>query len=133
MSKFILILSFIITLSSLAHEGHHHGPSAVTPPKGGMINSLETVHLEMLQQGEMVKIYIYNKDLKPVAAKDYPVSATATRPRQKTEDVKLITQKNHWEFNYDSKGAHRYKLVLTIEQGGHKDKVHWNIEPKKKY
>lgn len=130
MIKFILTTVLIVASSSLhAHEGDHDAPGVVKPPKGGITRTLETIHLELLPQGKIVKIFVYDRNLKPAEAKDYPVSATATRPRKKSEKIELVTKKNHWEFKYDAKGAHRYMLQLTIKQGGHKDKIKWNIEP----
>lgn len=129
------LISFLVTmvmsLSLHAHEGHDHGPSMIAPPKGGVIRSLETIHLELLPQGKTVKIFVYDKKMEPVEAKKYPVSAMATRPRKQAEAVELKTKKSHWEFEYDAKGSHRYTLQLSIEQGGHKDKVQWNIEPRR--
>ena len=121
-----LFFSFFL----FAHEGHLHAPKSITPPKGGITRSLETVHLELLPKGDSVKLYIYDLKLKPVETVNYPVSATATRPRKDAEKIKLVAEKDHWHFKYDAKGSHRYLFVLTIKQGGHNDKVQWNIEPK---
>ena len=129
--KLAILAVFIFGSTIYAHEGHHDTPGTVAAPKGGVIKSLETVHLELLQQGKLVKIYVYDKELKPVEAKNYPVSATATRPRKKAEKVELKTNKNHWEYMYDAKGSHRYTLQFNIKQDGHNDKLKWNIEPKK--
>ena len=133
MFRSIFFILTIFPLTLWAHEGHDHTPGAVIPPKGGVIRTLETIHLEMLPHGKTVKIFIYDKNLKPVETKNYPVSATATKPRSKPEALDLKAEKNYWEYTYDSKGAHRYALQFNIEQGGHKDKIKWNIEPKHKH
>jgi hypothetical protein len=124
-------LTFLVATNLFAHEGDH-GPSSVQAPKGGVIRSLETVHLELLSKGSTVQIYVYNPNLKPDDVSKYPVSATVTFPKKKAEPIILEPKGNHWEAVVDTKGAHRYTLELTIKQGGHDDKVKFTVEPKKK-
>lgn len=133
MYKLAIAFSVAFSLTCFAHEGHGHGPSTFQPQKGGVIRSLETVHLEMLQQGKTVKVYIFDKTGNPADTKKYPVSATATIPKKKAIELTLTPKKDHWEFAFDAKGAHRYLFELKIKQGGHNDKVKWNIEPKHKH
>lgn len=129
--KKMLTSLFLFTLVATAHEGHDHGPGAVQAPKGGVIRSLETVNLELLNEGKKIKIYIYDTDLKAQDAKKYPVSATITFPKKKAESAQLIEVGDHWETEVNAKNAHRYTLELSIKQGGHDDKVKWVVEPKK--
>lgn len=131
MFKLMILISTFIAIPLFAHEGHHHTPATVAPPKGGVLRTLETIHLEMLQQGKKVKVYVYDKKLKPLQAKSYKASALAFRPRKRAEKIELKEMGDHWEYQYDARGAHRYTFELDIEQGGHKDKVKWNIEPKR--
>lgn len=130
MSKFIL--SFFIAISSIgfAHEGHDHGPGSIEAPKGGVIRNLETVVLELLAKGSEIKIYTYDKELKPQKVSQFPASATITKPKKKPEAVTLQDQGEYWLVKYDAKGEHRYTLTLDIKQGGHQDKMKWVIEPK---
>lgn len=125
--------TFVFALAALvyAHEGEH-GPSTVQAPKGGLIRSLETVHLELINKGNTLQIFIYDTDLKPAEASKYPVSATVTLPRKKAEPVTLQPKGDHWEFQFDAKGAHRFTLDFNIKQSGHDDKVKFTVEPKKK-
>jgi len=113
-----------------AHEGH--GPSTVQAPKGGVMRSLETVHLELLSKGNTIQIYAYEKDLKPSDVTKYPVSASVALPKKKSEVLALKSKGDHWEAEFDPKGAHRYSLELDIKQDGHQDKVKFTVEPKKK-
>jgi hypothetical protein len=123
---------FIFTgLLALAHEGEH-GPSTVQAPKGGVMRSLETVHLELLSKGNTIQIYAYETDLKPSDVSKYPVSASVTFPKKKSEALVLQNKGDHWEADVDAKGAHRYTLLLDIKQDGHQDKVKFTVEPKKK-
>lgn len=127
----VMFLCFFTFRAALAHEGHDHGPGSVQAPKGGVIRSLETVHLELLSKGKTVTIYAYDTSLKPADVSKFPVSATVTLPKKKAEPLKLLPGGDHWTGEFDAKGAHRYTLELSIEQGGHKDKVKYTVEPKK--
>ncbi len=124
----ISILSFNIVL---AHGNHDSG--SVKPQKGGVIRSLETIHVEFVNIDDKLRVYIFNKDAKPkpMPTKDYPVSAKVILPRGGGEkQVDLIAKDNHWETEYDAKGVHRYTFEFHIEQGGHKDNLKFTVEPK---
>ncbi len=127
---FFLLFTLLTTSPTLAHEGHDHGPSTVQAPKGGVIRSLETVHLELLTKGKTLAIYAYDTNLKPAEASSFPLTATVTLPRKKAESLALTPKGDHWEAEFDAKGAHRYTLELSIRQGGHDDKVKYTVEPK---
>lgn len=133
----IILVLFTLTFSTeiLAHEGHDHdGPAAVQAPKGGVIKSLEEVHVEVVAKGKDVKIYLYDETLKPADVANYKVTATAELPRnKKSEAISLKAQGKYFEATYDAKGAHRYTLVLTITDPKHKheDKLNFTIEPRR--
>ena len=118
-----------------AHEGEDHDkPSTIQAPKGGSIKSLEQTHVEVVVKGKDIKIYLYDKDLKPQSVKNYTVSANAKMPRtKKIETVELKIQDQHFEATYDAKGMHRYTLILAVKDPKtvHDDKLNFTIEPKK--
>ncbi len=124
-------LSSLVSSNASAHEGHDHGPAQVQAPKGGIIRSLETVHLELLNRGKTISVYIYDLNLKPEDVKKFPVSATVTLPKKKPQSLALAEKGDHWEAEFDAKGAHRYNFELSIKQGGHNDKVNFTVEPKR--
>jgi hypothetical protein len=126
-----LTVLLALSASSFAHDGEH-GPSSVQAPKGGVMRSLETVHLELLSKGSKIQIYAYETDLKPANVTKYPVSATVTLPKKKSVALVLEPKGDHWEAQFDAKGAHRYSIELDIKQGGHQDKIKFTVEPKKK-
>jgi hypothetical protein len=119
-----------------AHEGHdHNAPSQTQAPKGGVMKSLERTHVEVVSKGKDVKIYLYDKELKPQDAATYKVSATAELPRtKKAEAVPLTAKANFFEGSFDAKGAHRYtlKLAITDPKTKHDDRMEFTIEPRKK-
>ena len=129
---FFSAITFFSFNFAFAHGVHDSG--GVKPQKGGVIRSLETIHVEFVTIGNNLQVYIFNKDKKPkpLATKDYPVSAKVILPRNGGEEkVELTAKQNHWEAQYDAKGVHRYTFEFHIEQGGHRDKLKFTVEPKK--
>jgi len=118
------------SIVSHAHEGHQHGPSTVEAPQGGAMRSLETMHLELLTEGDFIRVYLYGKDLKPKPVKDVPVKASVSLPRKKAESITLADKGNHWEAEYKAPPVHRYTLTLIVKQAGHDDKIEYTIEKK---
>lgn len=120
---------------AFGHEGHDHDtPRMIQAPKGGVIKSLEETHVEVVSKGKDVRIYFYDKELKPRPAAEFKVSAVAELPRtKKTEVVKLTAKENFFEGSYDAKGIHRYTLIVTIvdPKTGHPDQLSFTIEPRR--
>ncbi len=125
------ILFCLSSIQAQAHEGHDHGAKLSQAPKGGIMRELETVNLELLSKGMTIKIYIYDKNMKPEDVAKFPVSATVTLPRKTAESVPLVAKGDHWETEYNPKKAHRFTFILSIKQGGHDDNVKFTVEPKK--
>lgn len=129
LNKILFTVLLTISQSVFAHEGHDH--AQVQAPKGGIIRSLETIHLELITKGNLISIYAYDMKLKAEEVKKFPVSLTVTLPKKSPQPLELKDKGDHWEAEFDAKNAHRYTLVLAIKQGGHDDKVKFTVEPKK--
>lgn len=133
-----ILMSIGVCAYAHAHEGDH-GPGSVPPQKGGVMRALETVNLELVYQDKLVKIYPFEtkvdpkspSKLDPSDPKKYPVSATLELPKGGPRPLALRVEGDHWLAQVDPKGAHRFTVVLAIEQGGHSDKIKWTVEPKK--
>jgi hypothetical protein len=134
MKNLILTLGLLLSISSFAHEGHDHdAPGAVEAPKGGIIKSTETYHVEVVAKGTSIKVYLYSLDLKPADASGFKVQLQTEVPRsKKSENLEFKATGNMLEATYDAKSAHRYTLIVSIgKAGGHGDKLSFTIEPRK--
>lgn len=135
MKKILLIATLLVSTTVFAHEGHDHdAPGLVQAPKGGIIKSTEKVHIEVVAKGKDIKVYFYAQDLKPLDLTEYDITLKAAVPRTKqSENLTAKVTDNRVEASFDSKGAHRYVLTVTIggKKHGHSDKLNFNIEPKK--
>lgn len=125
-----LLFLFVFSNIAIAHEGHDHGSSQIQAPKGGVIRSLEEIHLELIIEEKIIKIYVYNTSLEADDVNKYPVKAKVILPRGKTEFIELESKGDHWQAKFDAKGAHRYTLEVSIKQSGHDDKISFTVEPK---
>lgn len=130
-----ILFAALFALSAFAHEGHDHdAPTAIPAPKGGIVKALDETRVEAVSKGKDLKIFVYDKDMKPLAAKGFSLKATAELPRsKKTEEIKLEAKENFFEGSYDAKGIHRYTLKLQITAPGanHSDTISFTIEPRK--
>lgn len=135
MKQLIMTILFLFVPSLQAHEGHDHdAPTTLQAQKGGVIKALEETRIEVTSKGKSLKIYVYDKNLKPQSLAGFKVSAQALAPRsKKTDEIPLVAKESHYEAEYDAKGLHRYTLLLSINdpKTGHDDKLSFTIEPRK--
>lgn len=129
------LVSVLFASGVQAHEGHdHNGPAGVQAPKGGTIRGREEDFIEVVSKGKDIKVYFYDKDLKPLDPALFTTTAKVQLPRvKKTEDLTLTLKDNALEGSYDAKKTHRYTLLLTVknQKEEHADTLKYTIEPKK--
>ncbi len=136
LSVFVLVVSSIVGgLVANAHEGKEHdAPKVVSAPKGGIIQPLHEGYVEVVAKGKDLKIYVYDKDVKPYAMTDVKVEAKAILPRTKGPiDLIVSAKSDSFESSFDAKGAHRYTLVLSVKQTSEPKPIDlkYTIEPRK--
>ena len=132
MKILILILATFTLQWSFAHGVHDSGE--VKPQKGGILKSLETIHVELVQLDNELRVYVFDKskDPKIIPTGKHPVSAIIKLPKnKKKEKIKLIDKKKYWSYTYTKQGLRPYKFVFSIEQGGHKDNLAFTVKPKR--
>lgn len=131
----ILITLGAWSLNAIAHEGHNHdAPTSLKAPKGGIIKALDEARVEVVAKGKDLKIYVYDKEMKPAQASTFKVIATAELPRTKKEEsVALNAQDTFFDAVYEAKGAHRYtlKLAVTDPKTNRTDNLTFTVEPRK--
>lgn len=120
---------------ALAHEGHDHdAPTTLKAPKGGIVKSLDEARVEVVSKGKTIKVYLYNKEMKPAKSSEFNVVAKAELPRtKKIEDIILVPNEHFFEGTYDARGLHRYtlKLAVTDSKTSRTDHLTYTIEPRK--
>ncbi len=135
LQKTILMLSALIGLTSntFAHDGHdHNAPAKAKAHNKGLIKGNEKYFFEVVVKGNDIKIFTYANPQAVIKAADVKLSAKVELPRKKTEALSLSVAPSgdHYAASFDAKGAHRYTLLLSIDDG-HGDVLKYTIEPKK--
>lgn len=129
-----LMVGMVVPSSAFAHEGHSHdAPARRQAPKGGIIKSLEQVWVEVVPKGAQLKIYLYDKEMKPRATEGFKIQAQAELPRKKGKhDLQLSDTGLGYDTEFEAKGSHRYTLILKIRdpKEKHEDTLNFTIEPK---
>ncbi len=134
--KLLFVLSgmFLATMG-FAHEGHNHdAPTTIKPMKGGVVKALDEAKIEVVSKGKNVKIFVFDKEMKPASSARFTIVAKTLLPRaKKEEDLALVAKDSFFEAEYDAKGSHRYTLKLSITDANTKrtDQMTFNIEPRK--
>lgn len=119
-------------LVTSAHSGHEHRPDVAQAPQGGQMKDLKNMHMELLVQGTVIKIYAYNKDMSPLDPGKISAKATVTLPKKKPEPLALAVEADHWKGVFDPKNTHRYTVEISVLEDGSDDKARWVVEPRKK-
>jgi hypothetical protein len=137
MKKMIFAIALCVSSFAFAHEGHDHDAPGARALKGGQVQRIEVVHVEVVPHGNSVRIYLLDLNstkAKSLDFKEFDISAKAELPRGKgTVPLQLEAKDGYYEANVDAKGQHRYTLVLSLNHKPtkHADTLSFVIEPKK--
>ncbi len=127
-------VSLLMSHAASAHEGHNHdAPTMIKAPKGGVIKALDESRVEVVPKGKEVKIYLYDKEMKPRDASGFKITAKAELPRsKKIQAVEFMAKGNILEGSFDAQGSHRYTLRLSVTDSktNRTDEISFTIEPK---
>lgn len=128
-NSFGFLTALLISFSVGAHEGHKT-PGALAAPHGGSVQESTHLYLEMVTEGNTVKLYPMDHDLKPLPLNSVKIEAKKALPRKgKSEKVSFSTREDHFVANIDPQGAHRYRLEIEATYKGKKEKLSFNVEP----
>lgn len=135
MKVLFIVCGLMISGFTFAHEGHDHdAPTTIKPMKGGVVKALDEAKIEVVAKGKNVKVFVFDKEMKPAPANRFTIVAKTLLPRaKKEEDLALVAKDSFFEAEYDAKGSHRYTLKLSITDANTKrtDQMTFNIEPRK--
>lgn len=132
--KLVLMLASLaipLSLSSpgLAHDGHSHEASAVAAPHGGSLRDAGELKGEVVITGDTIKLYIYDKHLKPITIDKNELTGEVQFPKEKKKPI--VLKKNGEVFEVTIKGIsklHRYDLHINVENAGKKTLVDFGLD-----
>lgn len=101
------------------------------PPHGGTIEITDNHHLiELVAQEEQIKIYVYEKGLKPIPVKNITINGDITLPKKDAASaLSFVSHDDHHSaaISLDSK-VHRYTLNVQLQINGSKEQVQFIVE-----
>lgn len=125
----ILFTYLLIAFTGVkAHDGHDHGAPTFQPPKGGILQTAQHGHFELVNQGNKIQVYVYDMKGNAKETKGLTLTTELELPRKKAEKINLVDNGNFWEAKIDSKGAHRFTLKISINDGKETDYVKFTVE-----
>lgn len=107
---------------TFAGEGHNHEAAAENAPHGGILRNAGVYKSELVLEKDFAKVYVYDKDMKPIEEKRLKPSVVGQLGFPKDKKKK--------DVNFDYKGGvyqaklagidkvHRYDLHITLEVDG---------------
>lgn len=132
-----LLTSMAPTLTS-AHEGHTTPGAAKAAHIGGVTKQTKNLFLELLVEGNELKIYPTDHDSKPVPLDQVKIEATLELPKGTKGGGKLSfspmtgsdAKESHFMAQVDTKGAHRYTLKVKATYLNIPGEAKFTVEPK---
>ena len=123
-----LVCCLLVTIVPVAFagEGHDHNhEAAVEPaPRGGMLRDAPPYKVELLLEKDLVRVFIYDAELKPVAREKLAASALGQLrfPKEKSHrELPFTLGADSYEATAPGISAvHRYDLHVTFDVAGRK-------------
>jgi hypothetical protein len=128
--KIILFLLMSLSVNVSAHEGHVHEPAVEAPPHGGLLRDAPPFKSEVVLSGDNARIYIYDKELKPVKLDKDTLKGELLFPKDKKPKPVVFKRKDQY-YEAELKGikkVHRYDLHVNLEAGGKKALADFGID-----
>jgi hypothetical protein len=112
----IMLVTLAVVAPALrAHEGHVHEAALEAAPHGGILRDATPFKAEAVLNGDVVRIYVYDKELKPVALDQAQAKGDVQFPRQKSKSVTFLKKDGFYEAAIPGiSKVHRYDLHVNL-------------------
>ncbi len=128
--------AFVATNRALADEEDFDAEIQVKAPKGGSIERYENGYIEILRKTKFIKIYVYDKSLKPrKKMSDFSVTADALLPSVKdAAALNVVPAKGYFTTEFEAGAAPSFELDVGIVDHRNKsaDRVRFSVETRKR-
>ncbi|HYX37749.1 MAG TPA: hypothetical protein VE954_32000 [Oligoflexus sp.] len=131
MKTFLALTSLLLGAAAplMAHDGHNHEAATETAPHGGTLRNAGDYKAEIVINGDNLKLYIFDKQLKPMKLEKAELTGDVQFPKEKS---KPVTFKKAGEFySATVKGiskVHRYDMHVNLEVAGKKVVADFGID-----
>lgn len=131
MKAILFALMTMFSASALAHEGHAHSPSVLKSQFGGVVKPGKIVHFEYVVNGNQLDMHLIAHEGEEMP-KDVVISQVKAIPRGpkagKSYNLEIKKAAQSYQAIFDLQGANRLPLEATIEAGGKKDVIKFQVE-----
>jgi len=129
--KKIFLAGLLVSLSATleAHEEHNHEAAVESAPRGGTLRNAGEYKSEIVVNGDVIKLYVYDKQLKPIKLDAAQFSGEVQFPKEKAKPI--VFKRNGEFYEVTVKGiskTHRYDMHVTIVVGGKKSLADFGID-----
>lgn len=135
MKAFSILSLLLVTALSFGHEGHDHEAAVEAPPHGGLLRNVQNAKNEVFLKseavinGDAVKLYVYDKALKPVQLKQDTLKGDVQFPREKAKPVTFKKATDHYTATVTGiSKKHRFDMHVELEADGQKGKADFGID-----
>jgi len=125
--RLFILAVLSIGVYSFAHEGHDHAPGHGAP-HGGVVKEGKNFDLELVTQGQEIRLYPLDKKGQSILAQNLVISATAQPPKQAKADLRLVAEKEYFTAKADPKGSYRFELSVTATYQKQKNEFRFQVE-----
>lgn len=131
MKRLLLWATFMALSASpaQAHEGHAHESSHEVPPHGGNLRAAGDLKGEIVISGDTLKLYLYDKVLKPLKIEKTELKGEVQFPKEKSKPVSFKKKGEFYEATLKGiSKTHRYDLHINVEQAGKKTVLDFGVD-----
>jgi hypothetical protein len=122
--KLLILITFILSSSILAHEGHDSATAKSL--YGGVVKKTKNAFVEVLQD-EAIEIYISNHDYKSIVGPKLEIKAVADIKGKKIP-LKLEMKKTNYVVVTDLSKEKHFKLNVILKNDGKEETVIFPLE-----
>lgn len=127
-TKMILSIAIMGSLSSFAHEGHDNAPGSIKANHGGTVKAGNEINLEYVVSGSEVKLFPVSHDGKDLTTAEVKLRVTAKLPKGKTETLKIDSKNGELIAKVDFKNAYRVEMNVEADHQGKKSTFKFQVE-----
>ena len=118
----VLVAMVGLANQCLAHDDHNHEAAVEAAPHGGILRNAPPYKSELVLKKDVAKVYVYDKDVKPVSKEKLKESIkgqVAFPKDKKKRDVLFKLAGDAYEAKIPGiEKVHRYDLHITLEVEG---------------
>ncbi len=113
----------------IAGDGHNHEAAVEAAPHGGTLRNAGENKAEIVVNGDNLKLYFYDKELKPLKIEAKEIKGDVQFPKEKKKPITFRKSGDFYETTVKGIGkVHRYDMHVNLEAAGKKILVDFGID-----